>query len=140
MATDYMALNRRNIYERKIVRILRGEYVKYFHHYENNKEDNNLSVNDILFDSFLKIREFSNINSMDVRPVGSQYISTGELSILRWIAEAQRQAGLRTYDINDHQFQSEIEHCADILKGIGAILPSQTLFAYQKTKLKRMYD
>lgn len=47
--------------------------------------------------------------------------------MLRWLAEAQRQNGLRTCYFRDIGLKTSLRHCASLLKEFGVFLPHKTL-------------
>lgn len=73
------------------------------------------------------LREFARRNAFVILALDAQFVTSGELVILRWLAEAQRQTGLRTCHFQDIGLKSSLRYCADALKDLGVALPSQTL-------------
>ncbi|WP_337187294.1 hypothetical protein [Phenylobacterium sp.] len=132
MANPNQPVQRRNVYERKALCLLRGEPVAFdargpairTHARRRPPLDDYCKVH------FACLREFARRNGLEVEAVGSKYVSTGELTVLRWLAEAQRRSGLRTCDLGDLGLKTSLLHCAELLKDLGMPLPVQTLYSY----------
>lgn len=132
MVTDLMVFRRRNVFERKALQLVRGETANA------GEPDEAAGFGASIKPGFGKykqaqfecLRESSRRNGLTIRSVGCQYVSADELAILRWLAEAQRQTGLRTCYFHDARLKASLRYCANILKELGVLLPPQTLNIY----------
>lgn len=106
-------LSRRNIVERKVLRFIRGETAA--------------GDNAYVHGHFHKLRDRARRNGIMIQRAGAPYVYPDELLLLRWLAEAQRRRGRRTYHLRDDSLATSLWHCAAILKEEGMFLPYQTL-------------
>lgn len=132
MIADTMAFRRRNIFERKALRLMRGETCAAEHEeapgrgmYPGGTTSEGLG--EYRRDHFGRLREFARHNGFVILPLDAQFVTSSELVILRWLAEAQRQTGLRTCHFRDIGLKATLRYCAGMLRGLGVCLPSQTL-------------
>lgn len=134
MANDHLAFRRRNIYERKAIRFVRGETITIDSDRSGEQENDDVTDDATLarhrHTHFGCLRQFSRRNGLKIMPLGSPYITAGELTVLRWLAEAQRQVGLCTCHLGDLGLKASIRNCAGILRELGVLLPSQTLYIF----------
>lgn len=134
MASDYKVFRKRNVYERKALRLVRGETNPV--EYEGlprreaypAPESTNLGV--YRRTHFMVLRQFARRNGLNILTLEAKYVTSSELVILRWLAEAQRETGLRTCHFRDIGLTTSLRHCASVLKAIGAHLPPKTLNIY----------
>lgn len=132
MTTDLLSLRRRNVHERKALRLLRGEIITPSRDTLAWRRAHIISMDDGTLGEYSRahfgsLREFAYRNGLEIRPSGSQYLTAGELVMLRWLAEAQRQNGLRTCHFRDIGLKTSLRHCASLLKEFGVFLPHKTL-------------
>ncbi|MBL8655728.1 MAG: hypothetical protein JNJ92_00010 [Altererythrobacter sp.] len=122
MRSDLASVRKRKVFERKALQYMRGE--------KTSPDASDLPANtpSLRVAHFGCLRTFALRNELKVLPPGSQYLSPGELLILRWLAEAQRQVGPHTCCIDDPGFKSTLRHCAAILRDVGVYLPTRTLY------------
>ena len=76
---------------------------------------------------FLTLRALACANSLSIQPAGAPYVSEGELTLLAWIAAAQRMDGLATTKLNP-DMAGVIRLCAEQLSAHHLQLSPLTLY------------
>lgn len=127
MAADTMTFRRRNVFERKALRLVRGETCATEYDGLTGGGTQSASPGQYNRAHFGCLREFAGRNGFVILPPDAQYVMSSELVILRWLAEAQRRTGLRTCHFRDIGLKTSLRHCAGALKGLGVALPAKTL-------------
>lgn len=114
-----LTLRKRNIVERKALRLLRGDFSRAAGTELASQQDVAALFGDLL--------ARAGDSGMRIQPVEAACLTADELLILRWLAEAQRETGLRTFRPADAALLRAINRCADLLKMLDVQLPSRTL-------------
>lgn len=130
MHADTLKLRKRHYRERKILCLLRGQIdrVEWNRRLAGGQGPQPLTDYDIA--QFDCLRAFARRNDFEVLPPASRSVTHGELLILRWLAEAQRKAGLRTCPVKDAAFRATLDQCARLLMTLGVFLPPQSLYIH----------
>lgn len=124
MSINTMKLCKRNVFERKALRLVRsaeweGDAALPF--FGNGEGDEFCQAH------FGHLRASAVRNGLMILPLDSPYLTSSELLMLRWLAEAQRQNGLRTCHLEDIDLKTSLGRCAILLKMLGTCLPANTL-------------
>lgn len=69
------------------------------------------------------------MNGAQIQPRGARYMTRDELALLRWLAEAQRQSGLRTYGLSDVSLEACLYRAAGALKKDGITISARSMTA-----------
>lgn len=72
---------------------------------------------------FAKLRSLARGNGLAIRDPAAQFVDEDELLLLRWIAQSQRVAGLRSPYRLDERLRKIIGDCGEILELAGLRLP-----------------
>lgn len=131
MLADITTFRRRNVFERKALRLLRGEdsAASYMPAPERAVQPAaaNMHLGEYRRAHFGRLRDAAHRNGLLFLALDAQFVTAGELLTLRWLAEAQRQTGLRSCSVPDIALTTALRHCAAILDRLGIFLPSKTL-------------
>lgn len=131
MSISIKSVRRRSVVERRVLQILRGNAVCADGAPVPAMGGGRREVVDILdahdMIQFERLRDFARRNGLDIQPATAAYLTSDELQILRWLAEAQREVGLRSLRVTDIDLMISIMQCAAIIKKMGLFLPPQTL-------------
>ncbi|MFT3966311.1 MAG: hypothetical protein QM690_10555 [Sphingobium sp.] len=114
-----MALRRRSIMEQRVVRLIRGE-----------RPDAMPSVPAMQFG---RLRDLAVRNALVIHPPGTPFLSVNELTLLGWLALAQRVAGYRRQFHPDAMLTMTVVHCAGTLDALGIHLPPLTFCGVGRT-------
>ena len=105
-----LALRRRSSVEQRVVRLLRGE---------TGAGSDALSISTA---QFTRLRELAARNSLVIHRPGTPFLSPSELTLLGWLAQAQRVTGYRRPFHPDAMLTMTIVHCAGTLEALGVRL------------------
>lgn len=109
MTPARLLLSQRHVRERRVLDLLRG------------------AAPDMSNAGFARLALLAARQGLAVQSGTSRYVTLDELCLLRWLAEAQRRRGLKTYDRDDAALRSHLCLSAAILKRDGLVLPPLTL-------------
>ncbi len=136
MAIGTFEFHRRSNVERSILCVLRGASIKDTVGTINKQNAERIKL---LHDTaksdlqpFLKLREIAVTNGININPPRSPYITTGELQLLCWIAEAQRSA-FELSALKAKDLALAIAYCAGLLMAVGLRLPITSLIGNTAT-------
>ena len=87
---------------------------------------------------FCELHNLAIHHGMAISPIDASITTADEQFLLRWLAESQRQAGLRSCEIEDAKLHNILLNCAVILLKLGISLPSQTLYRPMNIDGKKM--
>lgn len=127
MSINTMKLCKRNVFERKALRMIRGAERDEAREEAVRPIVGGTGLDECNQAHFGCLRAFALRNGLVILPEDSPYLTSSELLMLRWLAEAQRQSGLRTCHFGDVGLKTSLWHCAILLKGLGTCLPAKTL-------------
>lgn len=112
MIVSTMPIRRRARAERTVLAHLRGDA---------RRSTRELEVR------FRRLRQIAARAGLEIMPTGTAYVSQSELTLLSWIAEAQRVAG--PFSVPDNRCLAEIvRRCAEALSTASLRLPPLTLY------------
>jgi hypothetical protein len=129
MKPESFSLQRRNVIERRVLRLLRGEGIEGIYgqrHMREQAPDQAMTQADL--EKFLLLRREAMRNGLSMKDVDFPYVSPEELQILSWIAGYQRVAGLKELCHKDVSLSLSLAHCAGILSGLGLRLPASIFY------------
>ncbi|MFT3967242.1 MAG: hypothetical protein QM690_15305 [Sphingobium sp.] len=112
-----LALRRRASAEQRAIRMIRGG---------DAGDGDAMPVHAVQFG---RLRALAIKNGLAVQPPASPFVSGDELSLLAWLAQAQRVAGYGEIFHPDAALTLTIAHCAGTLDAIGIRLPPLALLA-----------
>ncbi|MPS68674.1 hypothetical protein ACLIMP_17440 [Novosphingobium aerophilum] len=112
MAYSNRSLRRRPRVERRVLSLLRGEETLAEH-----------------AACFVRLRTLATRRALTVLQPGTLYLGDDELTLLGWIAAAQRQVS-RRFRPDDRCLAASIERCAGILDEAGLHLHPLTLYEH----------
>jgi len=102
-----LALRRRSSVEQRVIRLIRGE--------AGQEVDAAL----VLGAQFGKLRDLAMRNALVIHSPGTPYLSLNELTLLGWLAQAQRVAAYRQSFHPDAMLTMTVVHCAGTLDALG---------------------
>ncbi len=132
MVGELLSIRKRSAVERKALEIIRGKSFEegHFALFSGGAAIRPFGAPEMAH--FASLRECAGRNGLDTLEIDSHYVSAAELLILRWLAEAQRRSGLRTFRFKDIGLLTALRHCAVILEQIGLMLPPRTLALFSR--------
>ena len=112
-----MALKRRSFIEQRVIRMLRGDQT----------DDQALFLYEAQFG---RLRDLAHRAGMRVNVPGATWLGRDELSLLAWLAQAQRVLSYTKSFHRDAMLTLTVVHCAGTLNALGIQLP---LLPFQQT-------
>ena len=112
-----MALKRRSFIEQRVIRMLRGDQT----------DDRALFLYEAQFG---RLRDLAHRAGMRVNVPGTSWLGRDELSLLAWLAQAQRVLSYTKSFHRDAMLTLTVVHCAGTLNALGIQLP---LLPFQQT-------
>ena len=109
-----MALKRRSSTEQRVIRMLRGDQT----------DDQALFLYE---EQFGRLRDLAHRAGMRVNVPGTTWLGRDELSLLAWLAQAQRVLGYTKSFHRNATLTLTVVHCAGTLNALGIQLPPLTL-------------
>ncbi len=105
-----LALRRRSAAEQRVIRLIRGD------------AGQGPDAAAIPTAQFARLRDLAARNALMIHPPGTGWLSPNELTILGWLAQAQRIAGYRRDFHPDATLTMTVVHCAGTLDALGVRL------------------
>ncbi|GEM_PF-1367315 len=130
MPNAHLSFRRRNVYERKVLRMLRGGMADVIRDEAEGSGAAGPGDADCREAKFERLRMISHLHGLKITDLDAPFVTADELTILRWLAESQRLIGLRSCGIQDPGLRRSLKLCADMMKDAGVVLPNQTLNLY----------
>lgn len=109
-----MALRRRTFAEQRVIRMLRGD-----------PTDDRAQF--VYEQQFRRLRDLAGRGGLRVNAPGTAWLASDELTLLSWLAQAQRVAGYTRPFHVDGVLTLTVVHCAGTLNALGVQLPPLTL-------------
>lgn len=116
MTYSNRALRRRPRVERRVLAMLRDE--------------NDPAVDDLLVAAFVSLRHLARRQGLQIQHPDALYLGDDELTLLSWIAAAQRIAAVHLRPV-DRYLAAIITRCASLLEEAGIRLYPLTLYQHR---------
>ncbi|WP_334185855.1 hypothetical protein [Novosphingobium sp.] len=117
-ATTTRTLNRRPRVERQVLALLRGR-------------EGHCAADDDPGWCFAELRDLARQEGLKIMPPETAFLSSGELTLLSWLARAQRSHAPGCRPPDHPRLAAAIEACARILSRMNLRLYPLTLYAYR---------